>query len=210
MAVKVLIVDDHAIIRDGLRAILEASDDIAVVGSAADGREAVRMAAAAGPDVVIMDIAMPGLNGIEAIRILGERLPATATLVLSMHNTGEHIHRALAAGARGYLLKESAGAEVVAAVRAVSRGALYFGRNVDRPVGKAHRQKSPLESLSSREREVLQLVVEGSTSAAIAQRLALSPKSVETYRSRIMHKLAVKDVPSLVKFAIANGITPPA
>ncbi|NVN91016.1 MAG: response regulator transcription factor [Desulfuromonadales bacterium] len=207
MTVRILIADDHAIVREGLSMILEALDDLIVVGEARDGREAVALAEALRPDVVVMDIAMPELNGIDATRTICERLPGVAVIMLSMHNTSEHVFRALQAGARAYLLKESAGAGLVTAVRTVVRGENYFGEGVDAPATQIS-PKSPLESLSQREREVVQLVVAGKTSAEIALILCLSPKSVETYRSRLMTKLGVNNISTLVKFALQHGITP--
>lgn len=213
MPVSILIADDHAVVRDGLKMILETADGLRVVAMAADGREAISMAEIHRPDVIIMDISMPGLNGIEAARMIHEHLPAVRILILSMHHSLEHIHRALQAGVQGYLLKESAGNEVVTAVRTVMTGKLFFGKGVEKhqegtPGRKGASAKSPLETLSQREREVLQLVVEGKTSVAIATFLSLSPKSVETYRSRLMIKLGVDNIPALVKFALEHGITP--
>jgi len=214
MAVRVFIADDHAVVRDGLRFILEAESDIEVVGDAADGRQAVRGVKKLCPDVVVMDIAMPELNGIEATRQVRESCPSTQVIILSVYSTTEHIVRSLEAGAKGYLLKESAGQDVVKAVREVHAGRRYFCQSIsEKAVGDYVRQRqkahimSPLESLSSREREILQLVVEGKTSAEIAETLYLSPKTVETYRSRLMQKLRIRDVPGLVKFAIQHGLT---
>jgi DNA-binding NarL/FixJ family response regulator len=154
---------------------------------------------------------MPDLNGIEAARMLRDRCPETRVVILSMHSSSEHVFRAFEAGAAGYLLKESAGTEAAAAVRTVHGGQSYLSRAIAAlaphtrlSAGRA----GPLDSLSARERQVLQLVVEGHSSAEIAKRVHLSPKSVETYRSRLMKKLGVSDVPSLVKFAIHHGITP--
>jgi DNA-binding NarL/FixJ family response regulator len=206
MSVRILIADDHAIVREGLAMILESSGMI-VVGEARDGRDAVALADALRPDVVVMDIAMPELNGIDATIMLRERFPDVRVIVLSMHNTSEHVFRAMQAGARAYLLKESAGAGLVDAVRAVVNGECYFGEGVDASPA-AVSSRSPLDSLSPREREVIQLVVEGRTSAEIAELLSLSPKSIETYRSRLMVKLGVGNVPTLVKFALQHGITP--
>ncbi|AAR33588.1 response regulator transcription factor [Geobacter sulfurreducens] len=213
MVIKVLIADDHAVVRDGLTMILESQSDIAVIGQAGDGREAIAMAESLKPNVVVMDITMPELNGIEAARLIAREQPATKIVILSMHDTLEHVYRALQAGARGYLLKESAGAEVTDAVRTVMRGHRYFGRGSRLP-SDMHRSacadlpKSPLDSLSQREREVLQLVVEGKKSSEIAEILSLSPKSIETYRSRLMIKLGITNIPSLVKFALLHGVTP--
>ena len=215
MSITVFLADDHAVVRDGLRVLLEAQPDIRVIGDAADGREAVSRVAQLRPDVVVIDVAMPELNGIEAARDIGEVCPSTQIIILSMHSTTEHIFRALQAGAGGYLLKESAGIEVVNAVRAVHAGRRYLSEKIsDTLVDDYVRQrqaaeaKSPLARLSPREREVLQLVVEGKTSAEIADVLSLSVKTVETYRSRLMHKLAISDLPALVKFAIQHGLTP--
>lgn len=214
MSITVVLADDHTVVRDGLKAFLEAESNIHVIGTAANGRKAIRLVQKLSPDLVIMDIAMPELNGIEATRQILERCPGTQVIILSMHDSKEHIYRALQAGARGYLLKESAGQEVVEAVRAVCAGNRYLSRRITDSLIDSylfHRQvvsgQSPLEQLSFREREVLQLVVEGKTSAQIAKDLFLSPKTIETYRSRIMQKLNVKDLPGLVKFAIRHGLT---
>ncbi|KPL16976.1 MAG: LuxR family transcriptional regulator [Anaerolineae bacterium SM23_84] len=214
MSITVLLADDHAVLRDGLRVMLEAETDIEVIGDAADGREAVQRAAQLCPDVVVMDIAMPELNGIEAAREIGSLCPSSEIVILSMHSTSEHIFRALQAGARGYLLKESAGAEVVRAVRAVHAGRRYLSERISDGLvddyvraRQAAEAKTPLTRLSPRESEVLQLVVEGKSSADIAEILCLSPKTVETYRSRLMSKLGIHDLPSLVKFAIQHGLT---
>ena len=211
MTIRVLIADDHTIVRDGLRALLEAERDIQVVGDAADGRDVVRQAAQLCPDVALVDIAMPELNGIEASRQIREACPSAQVIILSMHSTAEHIFQALQAGARGYLLKESAGKEVIAAIRAVHAGQRYLSQKIsDQALDDYARQREPgpLARLSPREREILQLVVEGKSSAEIAALLSLSPKTVETYRSRMMDKLGVGDLPGLVKFAIQHGLTP--
>ncbi len=212
--IRVLIADDHAIVREGLRYILEANADIQVVGEAADGRQAVAEAKKVKPRIVVMDIAMPELNGIEATRQLLEELPSVKIIVLSMHYSTEHIFQALQAGAKGFLIKESAGKELIRAVRAVYAGQRYLSQKVDEILiedylmqRKNIKSPSPLESLSPREREILQLVAEGKTSAAIADILFLSSKTVETYRSRLMQKLGLKDVAGLIKFAIAQGLT---
>ncbi len=215
MTITVFLADDHAVVRDGLRLLLEAQGDIEVVGGAANGREAVCQVAQLCPDVVVIDIAMPELNGIGATWQIRETCPAAQVVVLSMYSTTEHVFQALRAGARGYLLKESAGVEVVNAVRAVHSGHRYLSQKIsDKVIDDYARQreaagaKSPLECLSPREREVLQLVVEGRSSAEVAGLLSLSPKTVETYRSRLMRKLGISDLPGLVKFAILNGLTP--
>jgi DNA-binding NarL/FixJ family response regulator len=215
MSITVFLADDHAVVRDGLRALLDAEGDIAVVGAAANGRDAVRRATELRPDVVVLDIVMPDLGGIEATRQIHEASPSTQVVILSMHASGEYAVRALQAGARGYLLKESAGEEVIDAVRAVHAGRRYLSAGIaDRLIdGYLDLYGEPeaggaLATLSPRELEVLQLVVEGKTSPEIARILSLSPKTVETYRGRLMHKLGIGDVPSLVKFAIKHGLTP--
>jgi DNA-binding NarL/FixJ family response regulator len=213
MTIRVLIADDHAMMRDGLRSLLGASTGISVVGEVNNGREALLRAQELEPDVVVMDIAMPDLNGIEAAAMIRARRPGARVVILSMHSSTEHVYRAFAAGAAGYVLKASASAEVISAVRTVHAGQRYLSPALhdscaDILRGAAH--ASPLDSLSPREREVLQLVVEGKSSAAIAAVVHLSPKSVETYRSRLMKKLGVGDLPALVKFALEHGITPGA
>ena len=216
MAIRVLLADDHAVVRDGLKAILEAQGHITVVGEASDGRKAVGQAKKLRPDVVVMDIAMPELNGIEATHQIRESCPSTQVVILSMYSSSEHIYRAIKAGAQGYLLKESAGKEVLAAVYAVHAGKRYMSQQITETMiddYMHHRDttepKSPLDLLSPREREVLQLVVEGKSGKEIAHVLHLSAKSVATYRSRLMQKLGLRDLPGLVKFAIQHGITPP-
>jgi DNA-binding NarL/FixJ family response regulator len=216
MSISVFIADDHAVVRDGLRLLLESQTDMRVVGDAADGRQTVNQVQQLCPDVVVMDIAMPELNGIEATRQIKDTTPATQVVILSMYATTEHIFQAMQAGALGYLLKESAAVEVVKAIRTVCSGKRYFCKKIDDDMIDAYiryrkisMHKSPLDSLSPREREVLQLVVEGKSSAEIASILYLSPKTVETYRSRLMQKLSINDVPGLVKFAIQHGLTKP-
>ncbi len=213
MTISVVLADDHAVVRDGLKTLLEIEKNINVVGTASNGREAARLITKLRPDVVVMDISMPELNGIEATRQILDECPDTRVIILSMHATKEHIQRALQAGAKGYLLKESAGAEVVKAVRSVYTGNRYLVQPVAEVLiddylngRQAEKSPDPLDQLSAREREILQLVVEGNVSAKIADTLCLSPKTVETYRSRIMSKLNIKDIPGLVKFAIRNGL----
>ena len=210
MPVSVMLADDHAVVRDGLRALLEGGNDLQVVGVAGNGREAVSEALRLRPDIVIMDIAMPELDGVEATRRIVERSPETRVLILSMYLSAEHIYRALQAGAQGYVLKESAGEEVVEAIRALRAGKRYLSHRITETVIDDYLREgtnvSPLDSLSLRERDVLQLVVEGRTNAAIAQALSLSPKTVETYRARIMKKLKVRDTVELVKFSMRHGL----
>jgi len=199
--------------RDGLRSILEREGGIEVVATASNGRETVLEARRLNPDIVLMDIVMPELSGIEAAAQIRDRCESTRVIILSMHSTVEHIFRALQAGAMGYLLKGSAGSEVVEAVRAVRAGRRYLTRKVSDVVVdgyvREHRASSPLESLSPREREVMLLVVEGRSSREIADALHLSPKTVETHRSRLMEKLGVENVVGLVKFAVQHGLAKP-
>ena len=210
MPITVFVADDHAIVRAGLANLLGAQPDIQVVGTAADGRDTVRQVEKLKPEVVVMDIAMPQMNGIEAAREIRERVPQTRVVILSMHSSVEHVFHALEAGASGYLLKESAANEIVDAVRAAHGGHRYLSPKIAEVmadnIGRGS-AASPLESLSKRERQVLQLVAEGRSSAQIAAALYLSPKSVDTYRSRLMQKLHIGDVAGLVKFAIQHGLT---
>lgn len=215
MSIKVFLADDHAVVRDGLRMLLEAQGDIEVVGEASEGRGTIKQVKTLCPDVAIIDIAMPEMNGIEVTAHILKECACTQVIILSMHATTEHIFQALNAGAKGYLLKESAGKEVIDAVRTVHRGCRYLSEQISDIMvddyfykRKAGGPKSPLDLLSLREREVLQLVVEGKSSAEIATILNLSPKTIETYRSRLMTKLGIEDITGLVKFAIQHGITP--
>ena len=211
MTIRVLLADDHTLMREGLRALLNTATDIEVVGEVRTGREAERQVVQINPDVVLMDIAMPDLNGIEAARVIHLRCPAVRIVMLSMHATAEYVYRAFEAGACGYLLKEVAVEEVITAVRTVHGGGRYLSpvlaESVPDPASGYAR--GPVDSLSTRERQVLQLVVEGRTSNEIARMIHLSPKSVDTYRSRLMLKLDVRDLPSLVKFALEHGLTSP-
>jgi DNA-binding NarL/FixJ family response regulator len=203
--IRVLLADDHRVLRDGLRCLLETDSRIRVVAVANDGREAIARAAESRPDVIVMDVSMPNLGGIAATRSILASAPATGVVMLSMHSSGETIHWALDAGARGYLLKESASEEVVNAVRAVAAGGCYLGQGIE------FKSLEPDGGLAGRlttsERRVLRLVVEGMSNAQAAQMLDLSPRTVETYRARLMEKLQLDSLPGLVKFAIRNGIT---
>ena len=204
--IRVLLVDDHALVREGVSRLLEVEPDMRVVGSFADGNTAVRFAAREAPDVAILDIAMPGANGIDVARRLRAVSPKTQLLMLSMHTQPEYVRQAFWAGANGYVVKESAGREVAAGVRAVHAGRRYLSDSIRRAPD-ADRDEDPLHTLSAREMEVLKLVVEGNTSHEVATRLGLSPKSIDTYRSRLMSKLDVAHLPALVKFAIRRGLT---
>jgi DNA-binding NarL/FixJ family response regulator len=211
VTIRILLVDDHAVMRDGLRALLEAEPDLRVVADAGDGREGVRQALALRPEVAILDVAMPGLNGVEAARQIAEACPETRVIMLSMYSAAEYVFRALQAGARGYLLKDSAGQSVVEAVRAVHAGRRYLSPSISETViddyVRQHATRDPLSLLTQREREILQLLVEGKSSAEMGVLLSLSSKTVETYRSRIMEKLGINNLPGLVKFALQHGLT---
>ena len=211
MAIEVLLLDDHAVVRDGLQALLAAQVDIRVVGSFGEAARAVAFAAQSPPDVAVLDIAMPGLDGLEAARRIHDLCPATHILMLSMHASPEHVYQAMRAGASGYLLKESAGAEVVSAVRCVHAGQRYLSEKISpralEDYIRARGADHPLERLSRRELQVLKLIVEGHTSNEVGALLGLSPKSVDTYRSRMMAKLEVGELAGLVKFAIRHGVT---
>lgn len=211
MPISVVLADDHQVVRDGLKTLLEAQADIRVVGSVADGREAVASAAQLKPDVVVMDISMPDMNGVEAARRIHAARAQTRIVMLSMHSDAEHVYRALEAGATGYLLKNSAGSELVAAVRAVHAGRRYLTEKINELVIAGYlgenRAVSPLESLSKRERDILQHIVDGRNNRETAELLHISVKTVETYRSRMLQKLGIKNVTELVKFAITHGLT---
>jgi DNA-binding NarL/FixJ family response regulator len=210
--IRVLLADDHAVVREGLAALLGTQQDIEIIGTVGDGREAVREARRLQPDVVVMDVTMPELNGIEAAAQVHDGCPATAVVMLSMHSDVEHVFRALRAGAKGYLVKSAAGAEVTEAVRAVNSGRRYLSAKIAESVLDDYIRKrstdSPLESLSPRERQILQLIAEGRATVEVARLLSLSPKTVDTYRSRMMAKLGINDLPSLIKFAVQHGLTP--
>lgn len=210
MTINVLIVDDHAVMAEGLRSLIDAQTDLAVMACVTDGREALRKVSELMPDVVVMDVAMPELNGIEATHLIHARVPATQVLILSMHSNQEYVLRALQAGARGYVLKKNAANEVLTAIRAVHAGRRFLSRQITESVIDDYIRGSNdnlLDALSSRERQVLQLLVESKSTLVIAESLSLSPKTVETYRGRIMQKLGIDDMPGLVKFAIQRGLT---
>jgi DNA-binding NarL/FixJ family response regulator len=213
MALRILIADDHTIMRNGLRLLLERQSDFVVVAEAENGRQAVELAARENPDVVIMDIGMPVLNGIEAAKRISEVQPKTAVVILSMHSDESYILRALKSGARGYLLKDSAEADLIGAVRAVAAGKAFFSPAVSKILADDYirqiQQKGvddSYELLTTRERELLQLVAEGWSTKEIASQLNLSPHTVDTHRGNIMHKLNVHSVPELILYAVRRGI----
>jgi DNA-binding NarL/FixJ family response regulator len=205
---RVLLADDHGLVRQGFRMILAAESDMEIVGEAANGREAAEMAERLQPDVVVMDVAMPELNGIEATRRLSESAPRTRILALSMHKDSVYVREILRAGARGYLLKDAFDRDLVGAVRAVARGDGYLSPAVSDAVLSDYRKhvSDPLDLLSTREREVLQMLAEGKTNKEIASQLNLSVYTVEAHRGRIMEKLNLHSIGELVRFAVRSGM----
>ena len=210
--IRILLVDDHGIVRDGIAVILGKQEHMQVVGTAATGKEAVVSATKLEPDVIVMDLVLPELSGVDATERILSLLPQTQVVVLSVCHTSEHVFRALRAGARGYVSKEAAGVDLVCAVNAVFAGQPYLSPQITEVVIGSLLNKSashsPLERLSGREREVLHLTVSGSSSAEIALQLSLSRKTVDTYRSRVMEKLGVPDLTGLIHFAVEHAMTP--
>jgi DNA-binding NarL/FixJ family response regulator len=211
---RVLVVDDHTIVRQGLRALLEGEPDMRVVGEASDGREAVRKTAALLPEVVVMDVSMPRMNGLEATTRIVKEVPGVRVIALTMHDSEEYVYSLLMAGASGYLPKESAATDLVLAIRAVRQGGTYLhpaismkvvGEFLKRP-GRTLRS-ADADVLSPREREIVQLIAEGSTNKQIAALLGLSVKTIENHRTRIMEKLEIHNVAGLTRYAISRGIT---
>lgn len=205
---RILLADDHSVVRNGFRLMLEAQEDMEVVGQASNGREAVELAEALQPDVAVMDVTMPELNGIEATRRMEKISPKTRVLALSMHQDAVYVREILKAGARGYLLKDCSEAEFLAAVRAVAVGKGYLSPEVSDAVLEDYRKHvtNPIDLLSTREREVLQMIAESKTNKDIATGLNLSVYTVEAHRGRIMEKLNLHSVGELVRFALRNGL----
>jgi len=210
---RILLADDHGVVRKGLRSVLESEEDLRVVGEAADGLEAVRLARELAPDVVIMDLAMPLLSGIDATARLARECPGTAVVVLSMHSDESYLTRALAAGARGYLLKDSAEEDLPRAVRAAAAGQPYFSPGVAQPLVEHYLQglraqtlADPYEQLTEREKEVLHLLAQGKSNKEVASLLNLSVHTVETHRSHLMQKLALHNTAEIVLFAVRRKL----
>jgi DNA-binding NarL/FixJ family response regulator len=206
--IRILLADDHAVVRQGFKMILGAQADMEIVGEAANGREAVELAGRLKPDIVVMDVAMPELNGIEATRRLAEAAPHVRVLALSMHKDSVYVRETLRAGARGYLLKDSGANDLVAAVRAVASGEGYLSPAVSNAVLDDYRRHvtNAIDLLTSREREVLQLLAEGKTNKEIAAALNLSVYTVDAHRGHIMEKLNLHSINELVRFAVRNGM----
>ena len=212
--IRVLLADDHTLVRAGIRSLLKGLENVEVVGEAGDGQEAVRLAESLRPDVVLLDVGMPGLNGLDVAARLVAHDASIRVLILSMHTSEEYVLRALRAGCAGYLLKGSAVAELEIAVRAVARGETYLSPAVSKHVMDDYVRRTggatdPIDALTPRQREVLQLVAEGNTSKDIADRLGLSFKTVEAHRAQIMERLGLHDVAGLVRFAIRMGLVRP-
>jgi DNA-binding NarL/FixJ family response regulator len=209
---RVILADDHTLVRAGIRALLEKLEGVTVVAEANDGREVLDLLRTMEADIVLMDIAMPSLNGIESTSRIGREFPSVRVIILSMHQNEEYFWQALNAGASGYLLKRAATAELQAALSKVMGGDLYVSRELSarlarstRPAGGSAKQ-SPLERLTERQREILQMIAEGQTTKAIALILKVSPKTVEYHRAQIMTRLGIHDVPGLVRFALKFGL----
>ena len=208
---RILVVDDHGIMRDGIAMLLEGNGN-KVVGTAATGKDAILEAVRLTPDLIIMDLALPDMNGIDAAEDILRRLPLTRIIILSASRTSEHVYRALRAGARGYVIKDAAGTELAQAVTTILSGGQFISPrtlhfNIDGS-SCASAPVSPLESLSARERQVLHGICEGSTSAEVARQLCLSPKTIDTYRGRLMTKLGVGNRTALIRFAIEHSLLP--
>jgi two-component system, NarL family, response regulator NreC len=211
--VRILLADDHTVMRAGLRLLLERHENFEVVGEAADGREAVEIAAAQKPAVVVMDVAMPHLNGVEAARQILSRNPEIAIVILSMHSDESYVLRSLKAGARAYLLKDSAEADLIAAIQAIIEGRSFFSPGVRALLKEDYIYRlqkfgadDTYELLTPREREVLQLVAEGRSNKEVASLLGLSLYTVETHRTHILQKLNLHSVPELILYAVRKGI----
>jgi DNA-binding NarL/FixJ family response regulator len=206
--IRILLADDHAVVRQGFKMILAAQPDMEIVGEAGNGREALDLAGQLQPDVIVMDVAMPELNGIEATRRVADLSPRSRVLALSMHKDSVYVREILRAGARGYLLKDSISSDLLAAVRAIARGEGYLSPGVSDAVLNDYRRHvtEPIDLLSSREREVLQMIAEGKTNKEIATVLNLSVYTVDAHRGRIMEKLNVHSVTDLVRFAVRSGL----
>lgn len=212
-AIRVLVADDHTIIRSGLRLLLEREAGFQVVAEASDGRQAVDSAERERPDVAILDIGMPNLNGIEAAKQIVAKLPNTKIIVLSMHSDETYVLRALRAGARGYLLKDSAESDILNAIRAVEAGKAYFSPEISRMLVDDYMRQmqqrgidDSYELLTAREKEIMQMLAEGKTNKDIATKLNLSPHTVETHRGRILQKLNLHTLPELILYAVRKGV----
>ncbi len=211
MSLRVLVADDHTIVRQGLVSLLTEGDACRVVAEAADGLEAVKMALAHQPDVAVLDLTMPRLSGLEAVRRIHREAPGVRILVLSVHDEEEYILPVIKAGAHGYLVKDSAAVELLGAVRTLAAGQGYFGPQAARALAEQFHNperapEDPYGSLTDREREVFHLVIEGQTTKQVAQALGISPKTAENHRTRLMDKLGVHNTAGLVRHAARRGL----
>jgi DNA-binding NarL/FixJ family response regulator len=212
--VRVLLADDHTLVRAGMRALLEKFSGVEVVGEAGDGRAVLKLVKLQRPDVVLMDISMPGLNGLETTARVCKEFPEVRVIILSMHTNEEYYWRALKAGAAGYLLKKAASVELETALRRVMHGEICLSREISArllkkfPLHGIIDRKSPLEQLTGRQREVLQLIAEGQNTKQIASLLKVSPKTIEYHRLKLMQRLNMHDIPGLVRFALRMGLLP--
>jgi DNA-binding NarL/FixJ family response regulator len=210
--IRVLLADDHTLVRAGIRALLEKLPGVEVAGEASDGREVMDLIKARQPDVVLMDISMPGLTGLQALARITRDYPLVRVIILSMHHNDEYVLQALKSGASGYLLKRAATAELAAALKNVVGGEIYLSQEISSrflkqfPLQQIARSATPLEQLTSRQREILQLLAEGQTTKAIASVLKVSDKTVEYHRAKLMSALKIFDVPGLVRFAMRTGL----
>jgi DNA-binding NarL/FixJ family response regulator len=211
---RVLLADDHGLVRAGFRSLLEKIPSVEVVAEARDGREALALLKTHRPDVVLMDIAMPSLNGLEAVARASKEFSSTKVIILSMHTNEEYVVQALRAGASGYVIKDAAVAELGLAIQAVTSGGTYLSPRISKTMIEAYLdrtgdKRSPLERLTPRQRETVQLIAEGNTTKEIAFLLNVSVKTVETHRGQLMDKLGIHDIPSLVRYAMRAGLVPP-
>ena len=210
--IRILLADDHDLVRAGIRSLLQNLPDVDVIAEANDGNEALNLIEQKHPDLVLMDIAMPGLNGLETTRRVAKEFPQVRVIILSMHAIEEYVIQALRAGARGYLLKDSNVAELELAIHAVMRDETYLSPAVSKHITEYIRQfsqPSPLEQLTPRQREIMQLLAEGHSTQEIADILHISPKTVATHREQIMERLDIHDLASLVRYSVRMGLVPP-
>ncbi len=209
MAIRVLLVDDHIVLRDGLKSLLTQESDIEVIGDVGDGREAISAVESLRPDVILTDISMPGLNGIESVRMLRHEHPTLKIIILSMHSGQEYVLQSLQAGANGYVVKQADASEVLAAIRSVMAGGAYLSPTISKHLIDDYLSQTPEEisapKLTTREREVAQLIAEGQSTREISETLTISVKTVETHRMNIMKKLNAKSATDIIKYALKKG-----